>query len=106
MTRRETIRETAGGLRKGLPTQTNAAKLSLLVSRPNRVAPRQEHVIAWIDLTGLLPSNQWIDAESVLSLNGIAYDPRRDRLFVTGKQWPTVFELKVIQHTRGTPYSS
>jgi glutamine cyclotransferase len=38
-----------------------------------------------------------IDAESVL--NGIAYDPRHDRLFVTGKQWPTVFEIKVIQRT-------
>jgi uncharacterized protein YjiK len=33
----------------------------------------------------------------VLSLDGIAYDPRHDRLFVTRKQWPTVFELKVIQ---------
>jgi glutamine cyclotransferase len=64
------------------------------------------HVIAWIDLTGLLPSNQRIDAESVLSLNGIAYDPGHDRLFVTGKRWPTVFELKVIQHTRGTSHSS
>jgi len=42
------------------------------------------------------------------AVGGIAgiYDPRHDRLFVTGKQWPTVFELKVIQHTRGTPHSS
>ena len=61
-----------------------------------------EHVIAWI---GLLPSNQRIDAGSVLSLNGIAYEPRHDRLFVTGKQWPTVFEVKVIQHTRETSNS-
>ena len=74
--------------------------------RTARISPQDRHVIAWIDLTGLLPSNQRIDAESVLSLNGIAYDPRHDRLFVTGKQWPTVFELKVIQHTRGTPHSS
>ena len=29
-------------------------------------------------------------------LNGIAYDARHDRLFVTGKQWPTVFEIKVV----------
>jgi glutaminyl-peptide cyclotransferase len=62
-----------------------------------RISPRDEHVIAWIDLTGLLPSNQRIDAESVL--NGIAYDPQHDRLFVTGKQWPTVFEIKVIRHS-------
>jgi glutaminyl-peptide cyclotransferase len=67
-----------------------------------RIAPQDGHVIAWINLTGLLPSNQMIDAESVL--NGIAYDPQHDRLFVTGKQWPTVFEIKVIQGTRETSH--
>jgi glutaminyl-peptide cyclotransferase len=40
-----------------------------------RISPQDGHVIAWIDVTGLLPSNQRIDAEPVLSLNGIAYDP-------------------------------
>ena len=59
-----------------------------------RISPLDGHVIAWIDLTGILPANQKIDAESVL--NGIAYDPHRDRLFVTGKQWPTIFEIKLI----------
>lgn len=49
-----------------------------------RISPQDGHVIAWIDLTGLLPADQMIDAESVL--NGIAYDPQHDRLFVTGKQ--------------------
>jgi len=68
-----------------------------------RISPRDGHVIAWIDLTGLLPSNQKIDAESVL--NGIAYDSKHDRIFVTGKQWPTVFEIKVIQRTREKPHS-
>jgi glutaminyl-peptide cyclotransferase len=64
-----------------------------------RISPGDGHVIAWIDLTGLLPANQKIDAESVL--NGIAYDPQRDRLFVTGKQWPAVFEIKVLsRHNR------
>jgi glutamine cyclotransferase len=62
-----------------------------------RISPQDGHVIAWIDLTGLLPSDQMIDAESVL--NGIAYDPQHDRLFVTGKQWPTVFEIKVVPRT-------
>jgi len=51
-------------------------------------------VIAWIDLTGLLPDDQVIDDESVL--NGIAYDAQHDRIFVTGKQWPAVFEIKVV----------
>jgi len=40
-----------------------------------RISPQDGHVIAWIDVTGLLPSNQRIDAEPVLSLKGIAYDP-------------------------------
>ena len=60
-----------------------------------RISPKDGHVIAWIDLTGLLPVGQKVDAESVL--NGIAYDARRDRVFVTGKQWPTVFEIKVME---------
>lgn len=60
-----------------------------------RISPRDGHVIAWIDLTGILPDDQRINAESVL--NGIAYDVKRDRLFVTGKQWPFVFEIKAIR---------
>jgi glutamine cyclotransferase len=59
-----------------------------------RISPKDGHVIAWIDLAGLLPDNQKINAESVL--NGIAYDAKNDRLFVTGKQWPTVFEIKIV----------
>jgi glutamine cyclotransferase len=61
-----------------------------------RINPRDGHVIAWIDLSGLLPDDQRINQESVL--NGIAYDAKRDRLFVTGKQWPKVFEIKVVPH--------
>ena len=61
-----------------------------------RINPHDGHVIAWIDLTGSLPADQKINDESVL--NGIAYDARRDRLFVTGKQWPKVFEIKVVPH--------
>jgi len=66
-----------------------------------RISPRDGHVIAWIDLTGLLPEDQKIDAESVL--NGIAYDAQHDRLFVTGKQWPAIFEIKVVPHTSPHP---
>ena len=60
-----------------------------------RIAPQDGHVIAWIDLTGLLPANQKVDAESVL--NGIAYDARHDRLFVTGKRWPAIFEVEIVK---------
>lgn len=59
-----------------------------------RISPQDGHVIAWIDLTGLLPADQRINAESVL--NGIAYDAQHDRLFVTGKQWPTIFQIKLV----------
>jgi len=60
-----------------------------------RISPQDGHVIAWIDLTGLLPEEQKINAESVL--NGIAYDAKQDRLFVTGKQWPTIFQIKLVR---------
>ena len=58
-----------------------------------RISAKDGHVIDWIDLAGLLPDEQRVNAESVL--NGIAYDAQHDRLFVTGKQWPVVFEIKV-----------
>ncbi|HEU0252981.1 MAG TPA: glutaminyl-peptide cyclotransferase [Pyrinomonadaceae bacterium] len=50
-------------------------------------------VSAWIDLTGLMPPEELSDPEAVL--NGIAYDQAGGRLFVTGKLWPRVFEIKV-----------
>ncbi|NYF78749.1 glutaminyl-peptide cyclotransferase [Granulicella arctica] len=63
-----------------------------------RISPRDGHVIGWVDLSGLLPDDQRMDGESVL--NGIAYDAERDRLFVTGKRWPKVFEIKVVERVR------
>ena len=63
-----------------------------------RISPQDGHLIAWIDLKGLLPAEQRIDAEAVL--NGIAYDAKHERIFVTGKRWPTVFEIEVLQHPR------
>ena len=59
-----------------------------------RISPRDGHVISWIDLTGILPDVERLDPEAVL--NGIAYDAQRDRLFVTGKEWPTVFQIEVV----------
>ena len=59
-----------------------------------RISPKDGHVIGWIDLTGLLPASRRVNGESVL--NGIAYDAQHDRLFVTGKQWPTVFEIQIV----------
>ena len=59
-----------------------------------RISPQDGHVIGWIDLSGLLPASQKINGESVL--NGIACDAQHDRIFVTGKQWPTIFEIKIV----------
>lgn len=59
-----------------------------------RVSPATGKVIGWIDLSGILPANQHSNPEAVL--NGIAYDALHDRLFVTGKLWPRLFEIKII----------
>ncbi|GBC77242.1 hypothetical protein HRbin08_00714 [bacterium HR08] len=58
-----------------------------------RISPRTGRVLGWIDLTGLLsPEDR---ARPVDVLNGIAYDAERDRLFVTGKLWPKLFEIRL-----------
>jgi glutaminyl-peptide cyclotransferase len=55
------------------------------------IDPRRGRIEAWIDLKGLLSKTEM---QGVDVLNGIAYDTRGDRLFVTGKLWPKVFEIK------------
>lgn len=57
-----------------------------------RISPEDGRVLGWIDLTGLLPSG---DRQGVDVLNGIAYDANSDRLFVTGKLWPKLFEIRL-----------
>jgi glutamine cyclotransferase len=57
-----------------------------------RVDARSGQVLAWIDLTSIVSKEQHGD-EAVL--NGIAYDKAGDRLFVTGKNWSKLFEIKV-----------
>jgi glutamine cyclotransferase len=59
-----------------------------------RISPATGQVLGWIDLSGLLPENQRSDPEAVL--NGIAYDTAHDRLFVTGKLWPKLFEVEIV----------
>jgi glutamine cyclotransferase len=60
-----------------------------------RISPASGEVTGWIDLTGILPPRE---RAGVDVLNGIAYDAAGDRLFVTGKWWPKVFEIKLIPH--------
>lgn len=59
-----------------------------------RISPTTGQVLGWIDLSGLLPASQRSSAEAVL--NGIAYDVAHDRLLVTGKLWPSIFEIKIV----------
>lgn len=59
-----------------------------------RISPKTGQVTGWIDLRGLLSPR---DAAGVDVLNGIAYDAAKDRLFVTGKLWPKLFEIQIIQ---------
>jgi glutamine cyclotransferase len=61
------------------------------------IDPRKGRIKAWIDLQGLLGKT---DLQGVDVLNGIAYDTRGDRLFVTGKLWPKVFEIQSVIRTR------
>jgi len=57
-----------------------------------RINPKTGAVNSWIDVTSLLPSGSEADSADVA--NGIAYDSAADRIFVTGKRWPVVFEIK------------
>lgn len=58
-----------------------------------RISPATGKILGWIDLKGLLPESERHDDDAVL--NGIAYDAKGDRLFVTGKLWPKLFEIKL-----------
>ena len=59
-----------------------------------RIAPETGKVAGWIDMKGLLTPNE--RGEEVDVFNGIAYDSDNDRLFVTGKYWPKLFEIRLI----------
>jgi glutaminyl-peptide cyclotransferase len=60
-----------------------------------RINPANGKVIGWIELAGLLsPADRTGDTDV---LNGIAYDAKTDRLFVTGKNWPKLFEIRLVK---------
>jgi glutamine cyclotransferase len=63
-----------------------------------RISPADGRVLGWIDFTGLLTDDD--RAQPVDVLNGIAYDSLGDRLFVTGKLWPKLFEIRLIPKAR------
>jgi glutamine cyclotransferase len=59
-----------------------------------RISPQSGEVVGWIDLKGLLSPIYRLESGAVL--NGIAYDANRKRLFVTGKLWPSIFEIRLL----------
>ena len=60
-----------------------------------RISPADGRVVGWIDAAGLLKPGEVTDPEAVL--NGIAYDATNNRIFVTGKLWPKIFEVRVVR---------
>lgn len=66
----------------------------LPTDRIARIDPETGNVLGWINLNGLLGADQHNTQANVL--NGIAYDQEKKRLFVTGKFWPKLFEIKLI----------
>ncbi len=67
--------------------------------RVARISPGNGEILEWIDLTGLRAALGPVRRAEVL--NGIAYDPERDRIFVTGKRWPKLFEIKIAPSGKG-----
>ena len=65
-----------------------------MTNRIARISPTTGEVLGWIDLSGLLPVVEQSSSDAVL--NGIAYDAQHDRLFVTGKLWPKLFEIRMM----------
>jgi glutamine cyclotransferase len=68
----------------------------------NKIAiinPETGLVKAWIDLTGL-PASVASNTNPNAVLNGIAYDPQGNRLFVTGKDWSSLYQIKIVPENK------
>ncbi|MBU8934546.1 MAG: glutaminyl-peptide cyclotransferase [candidate division Zixibacteria bacterium] len=63
-----------------------------MANRIVRISPSTGFVTGSIDLTGII---EWTSGMDVL--NGIAYDSKNDRLFITGKNWPKLFEIELVE---------
>lgn len=62
-----------------------------------RISPQTGQVLGRIDLRGIVDSQPWVTQQSAQNvLNGIAYDVEGKKLFITGKCWPHVFEIKLL----------
>ena len=62
-----------------------------------RIDPDTGEVTAFVDLTGILPRSFALRYPEMDVLNGIAWDPEGGRIFVTGKKWPKLFEIELVE---------
>ncbi len=72
------------------------------IGKPNHIAridPGSGELKGWIDLDGISPGDQRGEDKSENTLNGIAYDEATDRIFVTGKNWKNLYEIKLKPKT-------
>ena len=65
-----------------------------------RIDPKTGKVTSWLDLTGILKPERVNDPREDV-LNGIAYDEETEKIYVTGKRWPSLFEIRVIEEEDG-----
>ncbi len=72
-----------------------------LTTRIARIDPASGKVVGWIELAGLVPPADTLGDPENDVLNGIAYDAQHDRLFVTGKCWPKLYEIRLTGPKRG-----
>jgi glutaminyl-peptide cyclotransferase len=66
------------------------------IGKPNHIAridPANGKLLGWINLSGISPTDTGRDNEN--TMNGIAFDEKGDRIFVTGKKWKKLFEIKL-----------
>ena len=71
-----------------------------ILGKPNyiaRIDPASGKLTGWIDLAGISPKDQGGNGQEENTLNGIAYDETSGRLFVTGKLWPKLFEIRLTR---------
>lgn len=76
------------------------SELPDILGKPNyiaRIDPSSGKLLGWIDLGGISPDDQGKPGQEENTLNGIAYDAAKDRVFVTGKNWKHLFEIKLTE---------
>jgi len=96
--RRITVKDGSGSISNLNELEFVRGEIFANVSHEDRIArisPANGRVLGWIDLAGLLSRAERTSNPEVV-LNGIAYDAAGNRLFVTGKLWPRIFEIKLV----------